>query len=205
MIILDCEQGSAEWHNARLAIPTASNFGKILTAAGKVSESAGGYAKELAEEYITGIPADTFVSYDMKRGIELEPDARDVFEMKRQVEVLRPGLCYQDEQKKWSCSPDGLILPLSLRKGLEIKCPKFWTHVEYVKRGVLPTTYIPQVQGSLFITGFEVWYFMSYHPARKSMIIEVERDEKYISRLSEELDRFVYGLASVIKELKEMA
>jgi hypothetical protein len=34
MIILDLEQGTPEWLQARLGIPTASNFGNIITPTG---------------------------------------------------------------------------------------------------------------------------------------------------------------------------
>ena len=39
MIILDCEQGSRAWEEARLGIPTASCFARIVTPGGKLSKS----------------------------------------------------------------------------------------------------------------------------------------------------------------------
>ena len=37
MIELPCQQGSVEWHEARLGIPTASEFSRIVTPTGKLS------------------------------------------------------------------------------------------------------------------------------------------------------------------------
>jgi len=68
----------------------------------------------------------------------------------------------------------------------------------------LPTDYFQQVQGSLFITGFERWDFMSYSPGLPPLIIPVYRDEPFIKKLKEELDRFCFELAGVIKKLKEL-
>ena len=39
MIILDVEQGSRAWIEARLGIPTASEFSRIVTPGGKLSAS----------------------------------------------------------------------------------------------------------------------------------------------------------------------
>ena len=50
MIILDHEQGTEEWFAARLGKPSASNFGKLITATGKPSTSADGYINQLIAE-----------------------------------------------------------------------------------------------------------------------------------------------------------
>ena len=43
MIIHPAEQGSAAWTEARLGIPTASQFSRIITPGGKLSKSRDGY------------------------------------------------------------------------------------------------------------------------------------------------------------------
>ena len=43
MIVLDCEQGSRAWEEARLGIPTASCFARIVTPGGKLSSQRDGY------------------------------------------------------------------------------------------------------------------------------------------------------------------
>jgi len=78
-------------------------------------------------------------------------------------------------------SPDGLIGEDGL---LEIKCPLAHTHVGYLREGVLPPKYIPQVQGQLWVTGRQWCDFVSYHPELKIMIVRVERDDSYIFTLA---------------------
>ena len=41
MIVLDCQQGDAEWHEARMGIPTASAFHRIITPREALPERAG--------------------------------------------------------------------------------------------------------------------------------------------------------------------
>jgi hypothetical protein len=87
-------------------------------------------------------------------------------------------------------------------KGLEIKCPMLKTHMKYLINGKLPTEYFCQVQGSLYITGFETWDFMSYYPGLKPFLITVKRDEKFIEKLDKALDEFCFEIVKTIKKIK---
>mgnify|MGYP002740709099 CR=1 FL=1 len=62
LITLDCEQGSDAWRQARLGIPTASQYKRIMTNSGAASEQATAYLAELIAERITGQPADSYTS-----------------------------------------------------------------------------------------------------------------------------------------------
>ena len=42
MIVHPCQQGTVEWTEARLGIPTASEFSRIVTATGKLSKQRDG-------------------------------------------------------------------------------------------------------------------------------------------------------------------
>ena len=190
------EQLSDEWFAAKAGIPSASHFSEIITPNGDPSKSQTPYMYRLAGEYIAG-GAESYVSYDMKRGIELEPEAVKFFEYIHDVELEPVALCYFDERKDRLCSPD--------RLGLEIKCPKMQTHVGYLIKGVLPYIYLPQVQGSMYITGYDYWWFMSYYPGLPPFEIKVKRDERFISALAKELDGFVIKLAMTITKVKEVS
>ena len=201
MIIEDFEQLSEEWYSARAGLPTASNFDKIITTKGAPSKSAQKYLYGLAAENITGVKAPTYQNAAMLWGIEHEPQARADYEWENGVVVKQTGLVYPDAQKKYGCSPDGLME----KRGLEIKCPyESHVHVDYVFRGKLPTAYFQQVHGSMLVTGFESWVFKSYYPGLPRFELEIERDETFIKALEEELDKFVFELAKVTKKLREM-
>ena len=161
LITLDCEQGSEEWLAARLGIPTATGFENIVTATGKKSASYIKYMAELIEESILG-GGDTFKSGFMERGNQLEPQARAAYEFLTGNDVIQVGGVYLNEDREVMVSPDGLIP--SLKKGLEIKCPKMSTHIRYLLEGGVPAEYVIQVQANLWVTGYESWYFVSYCP-----------------------------------------
>ena len=173
------EQGSPEWLAARLGIPSASMFAKIVTTKGIWSASADAYINQLVAERLTGEREEVFQSHHMLRGTELEPDARDLYSLMSDAEVTEVGFCLHDTLSA-GCSPDGLI---GEEGGLEIKAPAPSTHVEYLRGGVLPSKYKQQVMGCLWITGREWWDFVSYHPTMKPLIVRVERDEEYIAAL----------------------
>ena len=204
MIIEDFKQGSPEWFAARVGIPSASAFDKLITSKGVLSTSRQKLLYKLAGERVLGEKEEGYTNGAMQRGIELEPEARALFELITGLDVKEVGLCYYDERKDRSCSPDGII-PISNEngQGLEIKCPELQTHVEYILGKKLPTKYFQQVQGSLYITGLEKWHFFSYYPGMKPFHIVVERDEIWIAKLSKALDDFVVELEDTHKLLIE--
>ena len=204
MIIADFEQMSPEWFAARVGIPSASVFDKLITSKGALSTSRQKLIYKLAGERVLGEKEEGYTNGAMQRGIELEPEARSLFELITDLEVKEVGLCYYDERKDRSCSPDGLVeTKMTLMEGLEIKCPELATHIEYLLGNKLPTKYFAQVQGSMYITGLEKWYFMSYYPGVKPLIVEVMRDEMWIAKLDKALNDFVIELDETHKLLIE--
>ena len=205
MITLDMPQRSEEWFLERCGNPGASNFNKIVTMKGEPSKQGVGYMHQLAAEAITGKHEETYTSKNMKEGIEREPECRCLYEFIADVAVEEVGIIYPDEDKKYHCSPDGLIINgVAKPRGLEMKnvIPK--TQVEYLLANRIPPVYYQQIQGSMLITGFDEWDFMSYSPGLPPLIISVKRDRQFIKKLKDELNKFVYALSAMIKELKEI-
>ena len=194
------EQGSPEWHNARVANPGVSNLSKIITSTGKPSTQRKTYLHQMAGEKILGKKEESFSSPAMSRGTEMEPEARSFFQIISGLEVEEVALCYANELKQYHCSPDGLLV--GRKAGLEIKNPLLSTHIGYLDRGVLPTTYKLQVMGSMAITGYESWHFFSNYPGIKPLWIEVKRDEILINIIIESLQKFVYDMNELVKKLK---
>lgn len=194
LITLDCEQGSEEWLAARLGIPTATGFENIVTATGKKSASYIKYMAELIEESILG-GGDTFKSGFMERGNQLEPQARAAYEFLTGNDVIQVGGVYLNEDRDVMVSPDGLIP--SLKKGLEIKCPKMSTHIRYLLEGSVPAEYVIQVQANLWVTGYETWDFVSYCPEYQKQtlyLFTAARDEKLMKAFDEHIPQFVKTL-----------
>lgn len=197
--IIDVIQGSEAWEQLRCGIPTASNFGKIVTPVkGQLSAASKSYAIELlANELGVSVPAPP--SFWMEWGTENEPYAVAAYEAMRGVKTELVGFVWPDDHSRYGCSPDRLVGDDGL---LEVKCPKPETVIEYHVNGVFPSDYKPQVQGQLFITGREWCDFFAFHPKLTPFVIRVERDEKFISALSSALDEFCDNLAALREKLR---
>lgn len=199
MITVNCEQGSPEWFAARLGIPTASNFDKIVTSKGEPSKQAEDYAYTLAAERITGRMEESYSSKKMDQARELESEARALYELITDTQIQQVGVCYPSEAKLCAASPDGLVGEEGL---IEIKCPLSKTSVRYLLKGELPVDYVQQAQGQLYVTG-RMWLdFVSYYPGLKPFIKRIGRDEKFINALSTELAKFNQLLEEVTEKIK---
>lgn len=194
LITLDCEQGSEEWLAARLGIPTATGIKNIVTQSGQKSSGWVSYLAELIAESIEG-GGDGFKSNDMQRGNELEPRARMAYEFETGNDVVQVGGVYLNADKDLMVSPDGLIP--SLKKGVEIKCPKMKTHIKYLLEGGVPVEYVIQVQAALWVTGYETWDFISYCPEYQKQPLYVytaERDPVLMQAFDEHIPNFIRTL-----------
>jgi len=187
MIVLPHEQGSAEWVQARLGIPTASQFGRIVTPKTmKLSASSDGYLHELLSERLLNSPVNPEANQWMERGSELESQAISYYELTTGADSERVGLCLHDGGRV-GCSPDRLV---GSEGGLEIKCPSAHVHVEHLLGG-MSARYMPQVQGCMWITGRLWWDLMSFHPLMPPALVRVSRDEHHIEALSEAVAGFL--------------
>ena len=199
MIILDDEQGSTEWLAARLGKPSASNFGKLITATGKPSSSADGYINQLIAERLTGQSEPFYVTEWMARGTELEPEAREAYEFISGNEVIETGFIL-DTSFEFGCSPDGLIAD---QGGLEIKVPAPQTMVSYLRDNQAGVKkYWQQIQGCMWISQREWWDFFAYHPEMPHVLVRVERDEDYIAKLAYEVTKAVEVILNEMEKLK---
>lgn len=197
MITLDVEQGSPEWLAARLGIPTASSFDRILTpGTRKLSKGADSYMHELLAEWMIGASLDPYANEWMERGKDLELGAVEAYEFERDCETERVGFAMRDD-RRCGASPDRFV---GLDGGLEIKCPSAAVHVSYLL-GV-PTKYNCQVQGALWITERDWWDFMSFHPDMPRAIVRIPRDEPFIRDISAAVEQFCDRLESARETLR---
>lgn len=199
MKILDVVQNSPEWFTARCGIPTASNFDKIITAKGEPSKQRTKYLYQLAGERITCKSEETYQNANMLRGIEMEDEARKLYEVITGGTVVKVGLCITEGKTIYAASPDGLFKDDG---AVEIKCPLISTHVAYLLNGGLVEDYFQQLQGQLLVTGRKWVEIMSYYPGLKPLLVPVNRDEKFIKALKVELELFCSELDDVTNKIK---
>ena len=201
-IIVDSfPQRSEEWMSARAGNPGASSVSKIITNSGEISKQRVDYLYQLAGETITGRCEEGFQSQAMLNGCEREEAARTLFEMIYGVEVRQVGIVYKDEFKLFHCSPDGLVGDNAL---IELKNPMLKTQVKYLLDGKLPSDYFSQCQMSLYVTERELCYFMSAYEGMPPFIIEVRREERFISLLAKALDDFAADLILTVRKLEAL-
>ena len=200
MIIVNCEQGSRQWTECRLGIPTASAFSRIVTPGGKLSAAREEYQGELLAEWALG-EADEFGGTDwMERGKMLEPEALQHYAFYRDLQPDSVGFVYRDDNKMVGCSPDGLVKD----GALELKCPKAGTHLIYLAGGHCPKKYVPQVQGHIWVTDRPWCDFMSYHPGLPPLIVRVEPDAAYQAAFDKHMPEFIAELLEGRERLREM-
>lgn len=189
MKIVICKQGTPPWFWARLGVPTASQFSRVLTAkTRKLAAGSESYMHELLAEWLTGIPSSAEQSGFMERGSEMEAWAVGYYELQRGVSATPVGTCIHVEAFA-ACSPDRLV---GDDGGLEIKCPSAKVHIA----NLLDATdeHYAQAQGNLWITGRKWWDLLSYHPTIPPTIVRIERDEEYIAALAAAMKDFVARL-----------
>lgn len=196
MIEIPCEQGTEPWAEARRGIPTASNADRLITPkTGELSAQATDYACELIAQAM--LPphywkTDEHPSRAMENGIKTEREARNYFELQRGCDVREVGFVLTDD-KRFGCSPDGLIDP---EEGLELKCPEHKKQIRYLIDNKLPDAYRPQVHFSMVVTKRPHWWFMSYAIGLKPLLIRVDVDD-YTRKVAEAMEAFWKMLADL--------
>lgn len=187
------EQGTLEWRAARAGHATASRFADVMAKV-KLGEAKTrqDYRWELVTERLSGIPLEQYQSKAMRRGNELEPEARAAYEAETGVLVRKVGFLNHPEVQWCGASPDGLI---DDDGGLEIKCPDNPViHVQTIHGG-MPDEHRPQVQGGMWVTGRKWWDFVSYDPRMPEdlqlYVQRVKRDDAYIEKLAAEVGVFL--------------
>ena len=189
-------QRSKEWYDARLGRFTASRISELMGVKG-LGLTGENYAFELACEEVFGIEEDAdFVSYDMQRGINLEPMAFEKFKLIKQLEFIDVQKCsFFAYGQNSGASPDGLVNNVAI---LEIKCPRSNKFFKLVKDSIIDKNYIYQMQMQMMCTNSIKAHFFNYlifNGVEMWHEIIVERDEKMIDLIKSRINE-----ASKLKE-----
>jgi hypothetical protein len=189
MQILDLKQGSPEWWQARAGIPTASEFGSLITPLGKARTGQGVETylhRKLAERWLQGPLPGAYYGGATEQGTLREPEALRWYALTRKRPIKPAGFVLSDDGRI-GCSPDGLFADGT---GIESKCPDIHTHIGYLLAGGLPAEYVAQVQGAMLVTGAPRWTFLSYSRGLPPLDLVVERDEEFLAALAGALAEF---------------
>jgi len=189
MIVHDVEQGTDAWFELRLGVPTASDFGKVITPKkGELSTQGVSYASKLALELFRGESMNDFEGNEYtEHGKEHEDAAIAGYEFTNDVLVQRVG--FITDEKGRGCSPDGLVGDDGM---VEVKCLKDVNHVseaiKYLLKNEFDPKYIPQTQGQMMIAKRK-WCDLVFHaPNCPQHIVRQYPDDKYQETMDKALD-----------------
>jgi len=193
-IYRDVVQGTTEWKQLRLGIPTASQFHRIVTPKGAPSKSQEGYRHELLAERLLGEELEGFESPWMTRGKDKEQEAVYFYQLQRGLDIERVGFVLNDAGTV-GASPDGLV---GEDGTAEIKVCKPSVHVGYLLQdGTAYAEHQIQVQGQLWVAERQWSDLICYCPGLPSAIHRAERDEPFIASLAKEMALFVEKLEAL--------
>lgn len=193
------EQGSQEWHLARLGKPTGSNFAKVL---GSKTVRAG-YLEDLICQQLTGKPPEEIRSHAISWGHENEPKARELYSATQLCEVREEGFLLHPHLNA-GCSVDGMVDPDGM---IEIKCPyNSRNHLKTIETRQVPSQYVAQVQGNMFITNRTWCDFVSFDPRfpeeYQLCIVRVAADDSFQAKLYDQLADFCDDLSKRVASVK---
>jgi hypothetical protein len=198
--ILDIEQRGPEWFAARCGMVTASVVGQLLTPTLKVAsnDTSRSVTAALVAERVTGWSESTYANFDMQRGIEHEPIAREKYAEVNKVDVAEVGLMIL-ERDGWRLgySPDGLVGDDGL---IEIKCPRAKGHLSTVVAGEVPAYYMAQCQAALFVSGRQWIDYVSFCSGMPLWTKRVLPDPKWHDAIADAVTAFEEAAESLASD-----
>lgn len=211
-------QRSDEWYEARRGIVTASVVGQLVTPSTLKTannDKSRGIIAQLAAERITGWTDPTYTSWDMQRGVDDEPIARDYY-IQHHAPVTECGFMVREfDGLKLGYSPDGLVGDVGL---IEVKCPRAKSAIPIVLADEAPGEYVAQLQAGLLVSGRQWVDFIPFvgglpfyvkrvypDPEWQTAIIDaVTAAETAISSVVADYERATAGLPSTERTVMEV-
>jgi hypothetical protein len=200
------EQRSPEWYRIREGKITASDISKIL---GKLSlqktvDAIENKAAELAIESVHGMIEDDYISFDMRRGIDLEPSAFNLLsEILSQEFIELEKVGFVEVNENVGCSPDAVMCGLNVP--CEIKCPNVANFFKLVINQTISPTYYDQIQQQIRCLNAPYGLFFAYCLHRNQEFYymqKIERNEDRIKLIIERENIVIEKKNHYIEKLK---
>ncbi|UOF79265.1 exonuclease [Caudoviricetes sp.] len=197
--LFDFPQNSEEWYLARSGIATMSDA-DVYTMKGKgggESETRKKLLYRKAGEIITGKPAESYSNHHMERGHALEPEARNLYAFMTDCDPTLIGFVRNGRR---GASPDALIGNNGV---LEIKTKMPERLIPVIEDEGFPSEHKAQTQGILMVAEREWIDLACYWPGFELVIRRAYRDEEYIAKLSEAIDKFNDDLDALVERIRK--
>lgn len=160
-------QGTDEWHKIRWRKVGGSRAEQLHKKSDALFIE---MLAEFAEEYETDF--NEYISDDMLRGMELEPQARQALSEYTNLPFVECGWLQCEEQSILGISPDGITECLEC--SCEIKCPASKRHIQTCYENKTPLDNLHQCLHYFTVNpNLKEHYFCSYRPESiKKMFVE---------------------------------
>lgn len=206
------EQRSEEWFKQRLGRFTASTVHKLMGVQG-LGDTGLTLAFEKACEIVFGRDESWNVTdWNMRRGIELEPVAFELFKslMARKFITVTETSFFPSGSDSGS-SPDGLVDGKGIRDICEIKCPQPNKFFKLVAGGIkaIEKSHIDQMQKQMHDTNSANCYYFNYLefdgiPMHHTIVVPADKSrqeliEQRIKDAVVERDKYVKALKQNIQ------
>lgn len=196
-------QGSPEWFIDRCGKVTASRISDIMaTTKSGPSASRQNYLAQLVAERLTGRVEESYTNSAIAWGIENEPIARAMYELRNGVFVDQVGFIQHPDIDMAGASPDGLV---ELDGLVEIKCPNTATHIDTLLNRAIPSKYLYQMLWQMECTRRRWNDYVSFDPRMPQnlslCVIRVEIDEDKTSIIRSNVIKFLDEVDSTLEKL----
>lgn len=199
----ELEQGSDQWLAARCGIVTASVVGKLITdktikpASNPESRA---LTAQLAIERFSRWTEPSYVNFDMQRGLDDEPRARDKY-AEHYAPVTEVGFMTEN---KWGFtigySPDGLVGDDGL---IEIKSRRQKTQLTTVLADCPPAENMAQLQCGLLVTGRKWIDYVSYCGGLPLYVKRVYPQQKWFDTIIDAVRQFEANATEMLRVYTE--
>lgn len=169
--IIDIEQGSSAWFDARRGVITATRAADLLatTKAGKPTASRETMICEIAMERLGGDGRDPIIGgATLKRGHDFEGDAAQEYSFQTGQTTTVCGFMLHGDYPQFGCSPDRLVGDKGM---LEIKVPTcIKKYVSYLLTNAHAEEYHFQLMHQLYVSGRDWVDIMAYDNRAPSLL-----------------------------------
>lgn len=178
-------------HDERSTI--VAGMPKVLDVAD--NDTSRGLTLTLAAERITGHVDYVHPSWDMQRGTEDEPFARDAYEA-NVAPVRQVGFIVREHNGvRFGYSPDGLVGEDGL---IEIKSRRPKEHLATVLSGRSPAYNIAQMQAGMLITGRSWCDYISFSAGLPLWVNRVEADPCWFKAIEAAVTEFEINVTNIV-------
>lgn len=153
-------------------------------------------------EILTGRPHDSFETWQMRRGKELESAARLAYQVMTGNLVDEVGFIDHASICGLGASPDGLIDDDGM---LEIKCPGTGRHLRHLMEGWIPDEYKTQMATQMAVSGRRWVDFVSFDDRMPDdlqlSVVRFKRNEQTIREVEREALAFIVDRDRVLDKI----